>query len=97
MARDPVPESVKYYLRNADDPAASPESRRFSTKEAYNHVVNALRAEAQRADRLEEQVKRLRELVRHCWVHSGYENCGYKQMGSDERQLYDEVTSEELE
>jgi hypothetical protein len=36
-------------------------------------------------------------LVNHAWVHSSYRNCGYDQMGSDERVLFDAITAKELE
>jgi len=39
------------------------------------------------------EIARLRDLVRHCWVHSGYRNCGYSQMDSQMRQLYDALIS----
>ncbi len=37
----------------------------------------------------------LAELIQHCWVHSGYQNCGYEQMTSEQKFLYDELTSKE--
>lgn len=40
---------------------------------------------------LEERVKLLEDLVRHCWVHSGYRNCGYSQMSSELKALFDEI------
>jgi len=33
----------------------------------------------------------LKDLVAHCWVHSGYQNCGYKQMSTRQKMLYDET------
>lgn len=33
----------------------------------------------------------LRSLIKHCWVHSGYQDCGYKQMTSEQKALYDKV------
>ncbi len=38
-------------------------------------------------------IERLRDLVRHCWVHSGYKNCGRSQMGTEQAQLYDEIVT----
>ncbi len=40
---------------------------------------------------LPEREKALIDLVGHCWVHSGYQDCGYQQMDSEMRKLYDEV------
>lgn len=37
------------------------------------------------------EITALQELVSHCWVHSGYENCGYRQMTSEQQRLYDET------
>ena len=34
---------------------------------------------------------RLQDLVRHCWVHSGYKDCGYNQMDTPQRSLYCDV------
>lgn len=45
----------------------------------------------ERANGLVRENYALRELVAHCWVHSGYQNCGYGQMDSEMRSLYDEV------
>lgn len=41
------------------------------------------------------EVDRLRALIRHCWVHSGYPDCGYAQMASDQRDLYLRVIGRE--
>lgn len=38
-----------------------------------------------------DEVTRLQDLVKHCWVHSGYRDCGYSQMNVSMRQLYDQV------
>lgn len=37
----------------------------------------------------------LRDLIVHCWIHSGYPNCGYSQMTAEQKQLYDSVLEEE--
>lgn len=46
---------------------------------------------AERESVLESENKMLRELVSHCWVHSGYENCGYKHMTTAQKELYDSI------
>ena len=43
-----------------------------------------------RADR----VKALEELVSHCWVHSDYENCGYRKMTKEQKKIFDSLTIE---
>ena len=35
--------------------------------------------------------KRLKNLIRHCWVHSAYRDCGYDQMDQKLRKLYRKV------
>ncbi len=35
------------------------------------------------------EIADLRELIIHCWVHSGYPNCGYDQMTTEQKALYD--------
>jgi predicted NACHT family NTPase len=42
-------------------------------------------------DELREENKRLRSLLVHCWIHSGYPDCGYLHMSTEEKALYDEV------
>lgn len=33
----------------------------------------------------------LRDLIRHCWVHSGYRNCGRDQMTTEQKTIYDSI------
>lgn len=44
----------------------------------------------------------LRDLVEHCWLHSGYQDCGYLHMTTEQKALYDSIVragdvKEELE
>lgn len=41
--------------------------------------------------RVGERIRALEDLVRHCWVHSGYTNCGYDQMTTEQKDLYTAV------
>lgn len=34
-------------------------------------------------------LKALKQLVRHCCIHSGYTSCGYLQMTTEQKALYD--------
>ncbi len=34
------------------------------------------------------KIRELRDLIRHCWVHSGYRDCGCKYMTTKQRALY---------
>lgn len=33
----------------------------------------------------------LRELVTHCWIHSNYSDCGYREMTSEQKRLYNQT------
>ena len=37
----------------------------------------------------------LKELVVHCWLHNGYEDCGFRKMTTEQRTLYDRVIGRE--
>ncbi len=37
------------------------------------------------------RVGALESLVRHCWVHSGYQDCGFNQMSTEQKSLYNKV------
>lgn len=39
----------------------------------------------------------LENLIVHCQVHSGYKDCGYNQMTTEEKELYDEILNKERE
>lgn len=41
-----------------------------------------------------ELIENLIGLVEHCQIHSGYKNCGYLQMTSDQKSLYDSIFSQ---
>ena len=43
---------------------------------------------SKRERRLKALVRKYRRLVRHCWVHSGYVDCGYNHMDEEQRALY---------
>ena len=38
-------------------------------------------------------VAQLAELIRHCYIHSGYRKCGYMQMTTKQKELFDSVTN----
>ena len=38
------------------------------------------------------RVKALKDLVLHCWIHSSYKNCGFKQMTKEQKRLYESLT-----
>lgn len=39
-----------------------------------------------------EYIAKLERLIRHTWVHSGYPKCGYNQMTTEEKRLFDKIT-----
>lgn len=62
-----------------------------------DELRNSMRVVAKKAQYNErdiEEIQELKDLIRHIWVHSGYEDCGRNKMGSDERELYDSLQSE---
>jgi hypothetical protein len=38
-----------------------------------------------------QKLEDLRDLIRHCWVHSGYQDCGYLQMTTQQKNLYNKT------
>lgn len=40
------------------------------------------------------EISALKKLIHHAYIHSAYENCGYRKMSQDERELYDAVCAE---
>ena len=38
--------------------------------------------------------KELKELILHCWLYSGYENCGYRKMTTRQKEIYDLILKE---
>lgn len=51
-------------------------------------VINGIVEESVR--RLDE-IERLRDLMIHAMIHSGYRNCGYNQMTTEQKAFYDEI------
>jgi hypothetical protein len=43
------------------------------------------------------RVTDLEELVRHCWVHSGYQDCGSAKMTTGQREMYQSVIAADVE
>ena len=33
----------------------------------------------------------LKEIIRHCWVYNGYRDCGFRQMTTEQKRLYERV------
>jgi hypothetical protein len=49
-------------------------------------------AEASEENRqLAARLAAVEDLVRHCWVHSGHADCGWKQMDGPMRLLYQQI------
>lgn len=44
-----------------------------------------------------DDVPKLHKLIRHCWVHSGYQDCGWSQMDSEMRLLYRAIVDSDRE
>lgn len=41
--------------------------------------------------KLKRKIAALKYLVKHCWLHSGYENCGFRLMSSDQKRIYKKI------
>lgn len=41
-----------------------------------------------------EQIKALKNIIHHAWIHSGYSDLGRNQMTSEQRAFYDSLKSE---
>jgi len=61
-------------------------------KKSYDHTLlrffDVFKAGRQREDALE-------DLISHCWVYSGYEDCGRRKMTEEQKKLYDEVIAKQ--
>lgn len=73
------PQHLSAWLR---DESSGP----MSMNPEHQDACNRLAASAQLIDDLV-------ALIRHCWVHSGYRNCGRSQMGCDQGVMYDAIIS----
>ena len=77
--------------------------RRITIEEARRgalatmELVERLKAEERERDsragedERDREIAQLKELVRHCWVHSAYSDCGFREMEGEMRDLYCEV------
>lgn len=70
-----------------DELRAEVERLRFQVERFRNQ------ADGEREARLDLEVRHdaVRSLVAHCWIHSGYQDCGYAAMTTEEKALYDEI------
>lgn len=48
----------------------------------------------EKAAALTAEAERLKGLIRHAWIHSGYPNCGYLEMTTEQKATYDAVIKE---
>lgn len=46
------------------------------------------------ADNPTDEVLHLKRIIEHCWVHSGYINCGRSKMSSELGQMFDKIVEE---
>lgn len=42
-----------------------------------------------------DEIEALRELIVHCWIHSGYRDCGFDQMTTEQKQFYRAVVAQD--
>lgn len=43
-----------------------------------------------------DEIDELRDMVVHCWVHSGYRDCGFDQMTTEQKQFYRAIIAQQL-
>ena len=48
-------------------------------------------------DALYQELNESHIIIKHCWVHSGYANCGRSKMTTEEQEYYDYVTDKDLD
>ena len=46
--------------------------------------------------RISEENAKLRDLIRHAWVHAAYEKSGWWHMTSEQKALFDRIAKEEI-
>lgn len=56
-----------------------------------DRIVSEVVRSCERDREQQAELVRMREIIQHCWIHSGYHNCGYQQMSSEQKKLYDSV------
>lgn len=57
-------------------------------------AMRIVASKARYSDNDKDEILALKNLIMHCSIHSGYPQCGYRKMDSDERELFDAVISE---
>ncbi len=60
-------------------------------KNTFRALPSAVDSMAVEADK---EVDVFKELILHVWVHSGYENCGYRQMTTEQKAFYNSIIEE---
>lgn len=59
-------------------------------------AMRIVASKAQYSGEDKDEVQALKELIKHCQIHSAYSNCGYQKMDQDMRRLYDAVDAEDV-
>jgi hypothetical protein len=67
----------------------------YDTMEKHEATLSDLREQItawrQAYDQIAARLAAVEDLVRHCWVHHGHEDCGWKQMDGSMKRLYQEI------
>ena len=50
--------------------------------------------QSRKGDPINQEIEKLKCLVIHIYIYSGYENCGYSQMTSEQKCLYDQIVKQ---
>jgi hypothetical protein len=88
ISSDPVQSEMAMLSTSASPEVQKALRRMRAVALTSDQVVDVL----ERLRQVEADNARLGELLQHCHRHSEYPDCGYRQMGSAQRILYDEIT-----
>lgn len=82
-------------VRRPGEVAPGPRPTPMSRLEFFEQACSILEKSAN-SERVNRREKDLRGLIRHAWVHSGYRDCGYKQMTTEQKKLYCEINEQDF-
>ena len=98
-------ESQQAELKAANEPTSCGHARKFRIEDGsdsclictHKSFTNMERAFNQKIGIMQAELKALRELIEHCWIHDGYPDCGFLEMTSGQKILYLKLTHREDE
>lgn len=91
LERCPAGELSEWTAERFDLMASLVRSKLAEYAPASAPATDALEAAARKATPQGASVAALERLVMHCWLHSGYADCGYSKMTTSQKALYDGI------